>query len=221
MEVIRRNNNIVKRRIIEDVGKSAYALDVGCGYGGDLIKWQRIKANVDMCDPNADSLKEAMSRAKSLNYRVNFIHGDILQCPHQKYDVICFNFSLHYIFKSFDLFKRSLDGIAARMKKGGHLIGCIPDSDAILMNTQSPFVDEFNNKFIRGNHTGFGGFGEKLWVYLSDTPYYAKGPIAEPIAYKDILITELEKRGIMKEKWVSFSGSKIEGMYSEFKFCMY
>jgi hypothetical protein len=135
---------------------------------------------LDMCDPN--SLDEARSRAKNLGTSASFYQGDILDCPKKTYDVIAYNFSLHYIFESKKLFLDTIHAIRVRLRIGGKLIGVIPDSDAIMLLT--PFSDHLGNRMIRGSTTGHGDFGEKLFVFLADTPYYRDGPMAEPIAYK-------------------------------------
>ena len=101
MEEIRRNHNDAKRSLIQSVAqKGQCILDVGCGFGGDLQKWHKCGVNINMCDPEPSALVEARSRAKNMHLRVNFYEGDIHQCPNRKFDVVCFNFSLHYIYKT-------------------------------------------------------------------------------------------------------------------------
>ena len=78
------------------------------------------------------------------------------------------------------------------MKPGGLLIGIIPDSEKIIMKT--PLQDDMGNFFITKG-SSYGGFGEKLFVNLIDTPYYKDGAKSEPIAHKDLLWGELEKSG--------------------------
>jgi SAM-dependent methyltransferase len=217
MEEVRKYHNLVKRHLIQSVTKpGSRALDVGCGFGGDLQKWQHCNAHVDMCDPSSASLVEARKRATNLNMSVNFFEGDIHSCPQKVYDVVCYNFSLHYIFQSKDLFFRSIQSIRSRMKKGSFLIGCIPDSESILMST--PFKDNLNNFMTRGDHTGYGNFGEKLFVQLADTPFYREGPKAEPIAYKDLLVTHLEDIGLRLTLWEPLQKYEVSKMYSKFIF---
>ena len=220
MEAVRKSNNDIKRSIIQDACdgiRGAQVLDVGCGFGGDLKKWSQWGARIDMCDPDAAALEEAKSRAKSMNMNVKFFHGDIRSCPNKKYDVICFNFSLHYIFESRDLFHQSLKSIRSRLKKGGVLVGCIPDATRIIMNT--PYKDSHGNLFIRKEGTGLGNFGERQFVQLSDTPFYRNGPRPEPLAYKDLLVTYLENKGVILDKWEQFGYEhEIQKMYSIFKF---
>jgi len=217
MEEVRKYHNLVKRHLIQSVTKAgSNALDVGCGFGGDLQKWQHCQARVDMCDPSSESLVEAQKRAAKLGMKVNFFEGDILSCPQKVYDVVCYNFSLHYIFQSRELFFKSIKAIRSRMKKGSVLIGCIPDSMSILMAT--PFRDEFKNFMKRGESTGYGNFGEKVFVQLADTPFYKDGPKSEPIAYRDLLVTQLEELGLRLSVWEPLQKYEISKLYSMFIF---
>ena len=168
-----------------------------------------------MCEPNSDALKEAKSRAKNMKIRVNFYEGDIFACPQRKYDVVCYNFALHYIFESPKLFETSLLAIKNRLKPGGQFIGIIPNSDKIIMNT--PVKDELGNYFLM-KHTSSGNFGEKLYVHLADTPYYADGPKVEPIAHKDMLFTRMENLGFTLTLWEDLKGNPVSDLYSKFRF---
>ena len=93
MEEIRKNHNEAKRELIQTVAsKGVHILDVGCGFGGDLQKWNKCEVNINMCDPERTALDEARSRAKNMHVRVNFYEGDIRNCPCRKFDIICYNF---------------------------------------------------------------------------------------------------------------------------------
>ena len=63
-----------------------------------------------------------------------------------------------------------------------------------------------------------GDFGEKLFVHLVDTPYYADGPKSEPLAHKDLLITHMENNGFCLKKWTPLKGNQISELYSKFIF---
>jgi hypothetical protein len=82
----------------------------------------------------------------------------------------------------------------------------------------TPFTDEFKNFMKRGDTTGYGNFGEKLFVMLVDTPFYNGEPRSEPIAYRDLLITELLDNGLELEEWSPLSGTHLSTMYSQFIF---
>ena len=217
MNDVRAHHNALKRTLIQNTTPSGSTiLDVGCGAGGDLQKWfhTRVKT-LDMCDPG--SLDEARARASKMNLPVSFYQGDILSCPKKMYDVIAYNFSMHYIFDSKKLFHDTLHAIRVRLKIGGKLFGIIPDSEQILMET--PFKDSLGNYMVRDDSTtGHGGFGEKLFVFLSDSPFYKEGPRAEPIAYKDLLVTHLDMLGIVLDEWKICEGGPLTRMYSQFRF---
>ena len=168
-----------------------------------------------MCEPNPESLKEAKTRAKNMKIRVNFYEGDIFSCPHRKYDVICYNFALHYIFATKQLFEKSLLEVRNRMKPGGVFIGIVPNSDKIIMNT--PVRDKLGNYFLM-KQTSSGNFGEKLYVHLAETPYYADGPKVEPIAHKDMLFTYMEDLGFTLTLWEDLEGNPVSELYSKFCF---
>jgi SAM-dependent methyltransferase len=220
MEEVRSHHNAVKRQLIQSATHAGNSvLDVGCGFGGDLNKWMSCGVRVlDMCDPSADALIEAKSRASKLKgLAPTFYHGDILSCPtNKKYDVICYNFSLHYIFENQRLFKSSIRAIKDRLKTGGRLIGVIPDSESILFDT--PFRDALGNVVTRKDSTGFGNFGEKIHVMLVDTPFYNGEFRSEPIAYRDLLITELLEQEFHLEEWKQLSGTSLSKLYSQFIF---
>jgi|TARA_B100001142_G_scaffold186517_2_gene185716 SAM-dependent methyltransferase len=216
MEEIRRNHNDAKKSLIQSVAKEGQSiLDVGCGFGGDLQKWHKCGVNINMCDPEPSALVEARSRAKNMHIRVNFYEGDIHNCPNRKYDILCYNFSLHYIFKSKSYFFSSIREIKKRLKPGGKLIGIIPDSEKIMFRI--PYRDDMGNYFLMSKHCG-GGYGEKMMVHLTDTPYYRDGPKPEPVCYRDILITELEEMGIKLQLWEGLTGNPISELYSKFIF---
>ena len=216
METLRKFHNSVKKDLILKYSNYANVLDVGCGRGGDLHKWKLAHANVTMLDPDPESIKEAKNRQSNLGTKFNISVGDILNAPQKEYDVVCYNFSLQYIFKNQKYFQTSMIEISNRVKLGGKLIGCIPDSEFILTN--SKFKDKFGNFFRRNR---FGQIGDTVDVMLVNTPYYGGNVIPEPIAYKDVLITWLENNGFMMLEWVPICSERthtISDLYSKFCF---
>ena len=129
MEEIRKYHNHEKRELITRVCREGDAvLDVGCGFGGDIGKFKQCGVNLSACEPLEDALEEAKSRAsKVYKMRINFYLGDITSAPNRKYDVVCYNFSIHYIFQTEELFMQTTKEITKRMKPGGTLMGIIPD----------------------------------------------------------------------------------------------
>jgi len=196
--------------------QNSHVLDVGCGRGGDLHKWKAARAHVTMIDPDGASVKEAQERQRSIGTRYTILKGDIFKSPQKEYDVVCYNFSLQYIFKNVKYFYASMREISKRIKIGGKFIGCVPDSEFILMNPD--FKDKFGNFFRR---TRFGQIGDSVEVMLANTPYYDGKVIPEPIAYKDTLITWLENNGFKLIEWEPIAPEQthtISDLYSKFCF---
>lgn len=217
---LRKLHNNAKRALIQSVAfTGAHVLDVGCGRGGDAFKWLDCKVNLTMCDPDEELLNEAKKRC--WKRPVTFHLGDVTLTPVHTYDIICYNFSLQYIFSTESLFKETIRCIHERSKVGTKFIGTVPDSGFILHHTK--FKDSHGNYFMRNEKTtGNGEFGETVWVCVKNTLYYQDDdPIAEPIAYKDVLITELESIGWSLDIWqpmVHHVTGMITDMYSQFIF---
>lgn len=221
MECVRRLHNGAKRDLINRyTPPGSRVLDMGCGRGGDLRKWQPLTDKICMGDPCVESVKDARQRAEGLGMKPRFFHGVIKDSPQEKFDVICFNFSLQYVFVSRSEFIHTMVQIKNRSIPGTRVIGCIPDSDFIIMNPK--LQDKFGNIFIRNKiNTGMGQFGEKIQVCLAETPYYNGNFISEPIAYKDTFITWMERSGFVLQEWsplLSEETGTISDLYSKFCF---
>lgn len=219
MERIRKFHNSIKLSHIQKYTRNGEnVLDVGCGRGGDMFKWIPITNNVLMCDPDIELLKIAKERARKSNVKcIRFIEGDIAACPKKKFDIICYNFSIQYCFENFGKFTRTLKEILFRTKVGSRVFGCIPDSDYIQY--KGSFQDNLGN--VVACKDVYGNLGDTIKVMLVDTPYYNGSFISEPIAYKDLFITWMEKNGFMMLEWTPFTDSEthtISDMYSRFCF---
>ena len=76
MEEIRKNHNDAKRNLIQSVSKEGeHILDVGCGFGGDLQKWHKCGANINMCDPEPEALVEGAFTGKKYAHARELLRG--------------------------------------------------------------------------------------------------------------------------------------------------
>ncbi len=193
----RKENNAIKRDLIQKcVPVGSHVLDVGCGQGGDIHKWShaRIQRLVGI-DPNPLAIEEARKRSKGCSAWAKFNVGTIQSAPLEQFDVICYNFSLQY--QPLDL----LPEITRRLRPGGGsiLMGVVTDSTRLwLAHMYGISVESVGP--------------DKIKVYIPNTPYYARGPVTEPVLEKDVLIREAEKLGLRLEIWEPFS------IYAKFVF---
>ena len=217
MEALRKLHNDRKRQLIQKwVKPGSFVLDCGCGRGGDWWKWKAVRARVAAIDPDAASLIEAEARALDMNFGVWFLgEGDIRQAVASgPYDVVCYNFSLHYIFENSQTLHESLEAIGRSVKPGGLLMGITPErARAALLTNGAMFKDDLGNTLeIRD---------DRLWVSLTDGPFYADGPKSEPLLNADVLIEELSQRGFQCLAWepmLTTPNWRVSDLYSSFVF---
>jgi SAM-dependent methyltransferase len=219
MEQLRKLHNDCKRKLILNwVKPGSHVLDCGCGRGGDLHKWNSIsKLKITAVDPDEESLTEAQNRAIESGYGIWFLPpGDIRTAVSWgPYDVVCYNFSLHYIFENFVVYSKSMEAIGKSVKVGGYFIGIAPDNTRIqsVLNSKSKFIDRLGNSIeVRE---------DRLSVYLSDGPFYAQGEREEPILMKDSFLESMKTQGfrlVLWEPMLKTPNGLISDIYSQFVF---
>lgn len=180
--MMRRTHNQLKQDFLtKNVRRGCRVLDMGCGFGGDFHKWNKIGANVIGADPSELSIQEARRRFP----HASLLEGDIMKIPRGlRFDVICFNFSLQYC-KSY--MYDALDRCYELLTPGGSVIGVIPDGSRL---------SDYGEHYVK-NSNG------TLTMFIPDSPYYQTyGPVTEPIVYKE----DLSHPGFQLESWGDFSG---------------
>ena len=168
--------------------KGLLVLDIGCGKGGDLGKWQQAPQSVELyvgLDPADISISQAKDRYRQMASRgggrgsrgrggynnrspPRLFQGEfyVQDCFGESiekvalvrdvgfdgsggpsrfggggFDVVSMMFCMHYAFESEEKARCMLKNVAGALKKGGRLIGCIPNSDVL-----SEKVRGFNNR---------------------------------------------------------------------------
>ena len=217
---MRKMHNDCKRELIQKwVKPGSKVLDCGCGRGGDWHKWKAVRCHVFAIDPSEESLREAEQRALDMNFGVWLLgRGTIVQAAFAgPFDVVCYNFSLHYIFENAETYQTSIKAIACSLNPGGLLIGITPEKDrAEAMSDQhGEFRDALGNEFsiFRG--------GRRVVVRLVDGPFYAEGGRDEPMLDADKLVRDLKKVGLELVVWepmLSEPNGLISDLYSKFVF---
>ena len=213
-EMLRKSHNDAKFRLIQKVVKpNSTVLDVGAGRGGDLSKWKTVSAKLTMIDPDTTAVAEAKRRAMKVYPKARISDGDILALKTQyKFDYICYNFSLQYIFKDKLIAKLSMDKISNLLKTRGKFFGIIPDADKIKKYTAN-WTDRLGNSMSRQ--------GSNVSFYLVNTPFYENGPVEEPMIgmnYLKKLCFEYNLRFVWSKDLIPKHTGLISDIYTMFLF---
>ncbi|KAH9907392.1 mRNA capping enzyme [Xylariomycetidae sp. FL2044] len=154
-------------------GHELIVLDIGCGKGGDLGKWQQAPQRVQLyvgLDPADVSIDQARERYRSMGHRggggrgrggfrgggrqqppfdARFFAKDCFGEPigdidiirqvgwdsspmgRSGFDIVSMMFCMHYAFENEEKARMMLQNVSGALKKGGRLIGCIPNSEII------------------------------------------------------------------------------------------
>ena len=130
---MRNTHNFLKACLIEaHLPARAHLLDLGCGQGGDLLKYRRKKLKsyrgIDLSHTAIERNRERMS---SIHFRCR----SRLECADfcnkaweaaETYDAISCQFALQYAFQTEEVAARVIGRIATSLKDGGVLLGTVP-----------------------------------------------------------------------------------------------
>ena len=220
MEELRKLHNKCKRDHISCwVPPKSHVLDCGCGRGGDWHKWKAVGARVTAIDPDTESLKEAEARALDMQFGVWFLgQGDIRQAAFAgPYDVVSYNFSMHYIFEDQKTFEDSIKALGVAVKPGGLLIGITPEKARAeaMVDRYGHFKDRLGNEFA------FTKASSRLLVNLVGGPFYSDGGREEPILDANVLVRALSNVGfdlVLWEPMIDRPNGLVSDLYSKFVF---
>lgn len=136
-------------------------LDVGCGKGGDLQKWQRAGVNhvvgVDIAATSIEQCKDRYHEMRSRNRERAYV-GEFyaVDCTKERardfykdkdivFDLVSCQFAFHYCFESLPQAECMMRNISENLRKGGFFIGTTPDSYDIMSRLKSSGTNTFGN----------------------------------------------------------------------------
>jgi len=198
-----------RKRLSDDVN----VLDIACGKGGDILKWQKGKIDhVIMADIAAKSIDECKERYNKLqkDQRNSRYHRDrlfsaeffVADCTKKrlndlyknkgvKLDIASCQFAFHYSFESYEQADLMLKNCCENLRVGGYFIGTTPDAQKLVKHIKACKADSFGNSVFNikpDDKECFPLFGSKYMFYLEgvvDCPeFIVYLPLLEKMAAK-------------------------------------
>lgn len=147
-----------------------HVLDMGCGKGGDLLKWRKGGITHLICNDIADvSLDQCKSRYydmknrngrdrnSSFIYTVETIAADFTKVrlrkkykdPSIKLDLVSCQFAFHYGFESLTQAECTVHNAAECLQPGGFFIGTILDSNDLVARIRKSGANIFGNGIFK------------------------------------------------------------------------
>ncbi|KAG6515919.1 hypothetical protein ZIOFF_026365 [Zingiber officinale] len=157
---LKKLNNWIKSVLIQLYARSKDAvLDIACGKGGDLIKWDKAKigyylgvdiaeGSIKDCRTRYNGDSEQQQRRKKFGFPARLICADFYEVPLDKYlqddapfDICSCQFALHYSWSTEVRARQALANVSALLRPGGIFIGTMPDANVIVKRLREDQLD--------------------------------------------------------------------------------
>uniref|UniRef100_A0A8D0H9B2 mRNA cap guanine-N(7) methyltransferase n=1 Tax=Sphenodon punctatus TaxID=8508 RepID=A0A8D0H9B2_SPHPU len=138
-------------------------LDLGCGKGGDLLKWKKAKIRKLVCTDIAEvSMQQCQQRFADMRgrcrpneniFQAEFITADgskdLLSDkytdPEMCFDICSCQFVYHYSFETYEQADKMLKNACGRLCPGGYFIGTTPNSYELVKRLEASEAESFGN----------------------------------------------------------------------------
>jgi len=137
---------------LSDPEKSFTVLDIGCGKGGDLLKWSRAKIDhfvgVDIAGTSVEQAEVRYEENKRRNPRMFSADFHTADCTKvdletlfgdkkMTFDIVTSQFAFHYCFESIEQADCMLKNITNRLRPGGYFVGTTTDANDIVARVRA------------------------------------------------------------------------------------
>ncbi|XP_075996272.1 mRNA cap guanine-N(7) methyltransferase isoform X2 [Genypterus blacodes] len=203
-------------------------LDLGCGKGGDLLKWRRggidhlvcadiAEVSVDQCRIRYEDMKKK-SHTNEKIFSAQFITADCtkevlsekLDDPQLMFDICSCQFVYHYSFESEQKADMMLRNACERLKPGGFFIGTTPDAYELIKRLEASDSLTLGNEVFQVSFQSKGSyplFGCQYHFSLQDVV-----DVPEFLVYFPLLESMAQRynmRLVMKQRFSEFFEQKV------------
>lgn len=207
-------------------------LDMCCGKGGDIMKWQNQRVKhitfVDIADVVVEQCQTRYENGCKKFYEppftAEFIVADCTKenlrkkykDPSLTFDIVSCQFGLHYSFESLPQACRMFSNISECLRPGGFFIGTIPDANEIVSRAKKSENNSFGNRIYNiklmfdPKEEGYPLFGAKYDFQLEGVvncpEFLVNFDLCQKIAAQYGL--ELVYKGRFEDFFEKFKGNK-------------
>nr|XP_006636161.1 PREDICTED: mRNA cap guanine-N7 methyltransferase [Lepisosteus oculatus]XP_015213696.1 PREDICTED: mRNA cap guanine-N7 methyltransferase [Lepisosteus oculatus]XP_015213697.1 PREDICTED: mRNA cap guanine-N7 methyltransferase [Lepisosteus oculatus] len=233
---LRNFNNWLKSVLIGDIlekvrqsRRDLTVLDLGCGKGGDLLKWRKgrisrlvcadiASVSVDQCQQRYEDMK-SRNRPNDHIFNAEFITADCskevlaekLKDPEMTFDVCSCQFVYHYSFETREQADMMLRNACERLRPGGYFIGTTPNAFELVKRLETSETNSFGNDVYRvtfqkkGEYPLFGcQYDFNLEGVVNVPEFLVYFPLFEEMAKK------YNMRLVFKKTFCEFFAEKIQ-----------
>ncbi|GCB75496.1 hypothetical protein scyTo_0019018 [Scyliorhinus torazame] len=207
--------------------QSISVLDLGCGKGGDLLKWKKGQINKLVCVDIADiSVEQCIQRYGDMKSRcysnehlfaAEFVRADCTkellaekyQDPDIMFDICSCQFVYHYSFETLQQADTMLKNACDRLRPGGYFIGTTPNAYELVKRLEASETNSFGNELYsvtfqkKGEYPLFGcQYDFNLEGVVNVPEFLVYFPLFEEMAkkHKMKLILKMTFAEFFKEK---------------------
>jgi len=229
LKEIKQYHNVEKRALITQFCKKKIVLDLGAGFGGDLMKYNEINVrHLFLVEPNERNILQLKTRITSmvkLDKKSTLIlaKGQDTEtiskkiAPHRM-EVVSSFFSLTFLFESDTILSTFLDTVSASVTEGGYFIGTMmsgektydllkdkPNGSSTVLVTNKANGNELvtiHKEYDDLKQGELPRTGMKLRIGISDSIVGENQ--TEYLAFFSVLSQELEKRHFKRVEYIEF-----------------
>ncbi|KAI8460232.1 mRNA capping enzyme-domain-containing protein [Phakopsora pachyrhizi] len=159
-------NHLYKKKVLE----------LGCGKGGDLAKWDKVGINelfgFDIAEVSIRQARERYNRSFSKNFYAKYTALDCFSLPiesvltrkelYRPFDLVSLQFCMHYAFETQSKARMMLENVSRNLRPGGIFMGTIPDPDNLMQrldecrSEKEPRRDDQDDAFYNWGNSVYG-----------------------------------------------------------------
>ncbi|PIA50866.1 hypothetical protein AQUCO_01200267v1 [Aquilegia coerulea] len=186
---LKKLNNWIKSVLIQLYTRKGDAvLDLACGKGGDLIKWDKARVGyyvgVDIAEGSIEDCRtryngdaDQNQRRKKFSFPARLLCGDCYEVGLDKaleddapFDICSCQFAMHYSWSTEARARQALANVSALLRPGGTFIGTMPNANVIIKKLREA------EGLVFGNNV--------YWIRFDDEHAHKKFKSSSPFGIK-------------------------------------